>query len=182
MDAEAIHAITSTPPTTAAAGVSPIAAAMVHAPKNVHESAGGAAATALISTPGQFYSELQALAQNPAQFKSLAAQVARLFENAASKASGSEAQVLADLASRFSLAAQTGVLPPPGGAQASPANPAPAASARSVHASTPAHFYDRGAGSGLQAEVVQMTFASALRLLNQTSAALDGPSATTNHP
>jgi hypothetical protein len=175
MDAEAIHAITSSPAVTATAGVPSVAAAPAHPPKNVLESSGGAAATALISTPGQFYSELQALAQNPAQFKSLAAQVARLFENAASRASGSDAQVLANLANRFSLAAQTGVLPPPGGTQVSPAPPP-------IQASAPAHFYDSGARSGLQSEAVQNAFMNALSLVNQTNVTVGETTATTEKP
>jgi hypothetical protein len=171
MDAEAIHAITSTPSLTAPSGVGHVAAnAPAQASKRASGSNGaeshGAAATAAISTPGQFYSELQALAQNPARFKSVAAQVALLFENAASKASGSEAQVLADLASRFSLAAQTGVLPPPGGAQVSPAAPSEDVKPIAPTSGVPSHFYG-SSSSGLPSESqrVEQTFASARDLI-----------------
>ena len=49
--------------------------------------AAGGAETATISTPGQFFSDLQQLSQsNPAQFKQVAAQLATNFQNAASSA------------------------------------------------------------------------------------------------
>jgi hypothetical protein len=172
MDAEAIHAITSTPSVTAPSGVGHVAASIPPQALKRTPETHGAAATAAISTPGQFYSELQALAQNPARFKSVAAQVALLFENAASKASGAEAQVLADLASRFSLAAQTGVLPPPGGAQVSPdaasENVKPIAPTTGV----PAHFYDRTGSPSLasRSQGVEQAFASALNLIGASPA------------
>ncbi len=81
------------------------------------------ASTASISTPGQFMSEMQQLSQqNPTEFKSVAAQVATAFQNAASQASGPEAKLLTSLANMFSQAAQTGTLQPPQGPGSSAAS------------------------------------------------------------
>lgn len=170
MDAEAIHGITATASLTSAS-VGHVGPAAAQAPKAAPLPAAGGAATALISTPGQFYSELQGLAQNPAKFRSVAAQVALLFEAAASKASGSEAQVLADLANRFSLAAQTGVLPPPGGAQAQAAPPQSAPPVRPSIAGGPAHFYDSNAGATLQSSAIHEAFVNALRVVTRAAPA-----------
>jgi hypothetical protein len=83
-------------------------------------SGSGPAATASLSTPGQLFGELQQLSQqNPAQFKAVAAQLATTFQNAASQASGPQAQFLTQLANQFTQASQTGTLQPPPGAQGS---------------------------------------------------------------
>jgi hypothetical protein len=81
-------------------------------------SASGAAATATISTPGQLFGELQQLSQqDPSKFKVVASQLASTFQNAASQASGPQAQFLTQLANQFTQAAQTGSLQPAQGTQ-----------------------------------------------------------------
>lgn len=81
-------------------------------------SASGPAATTSFSAPGQLFSELQQLSQqNPTEFKSVASQLATTFQNAASQATGSQAQFLTQLSNQFTQAAQTGTLQPPPSAQ-----------------------------------------------------------------
>jgi hypothetical protein len=62
-----------------------------------------------ISKPGQLMSQLGALAQNdPAQFKSVTADIAQQLKDAASSQSGSAANFLNKLADKFSAASQSG--------------------------------------------------------------------------
>jgi hypothetical protein len=81
-----------------------------------------------ISGPGQFFSKMQQLSQqDPAEFKQIASQVAQTFTDAASKATGNDAQMLTQLADQFSQAAQTGTLqlPSPPDGSAAPDGPPP---------------------------------------------------------
>lgn len=133
----------------------------------------GAAGTASISSPAQFFSEMQQLSQqNPTEFKSVAAQVATTFQNAASQASGPEAQFLNGLASQFSQAAQTGTLQAPGaqGTQAAAATQASGTSGAHHH-----HHHHHGGAS--MSSGVEQAFQSATSLLDQ---ALQGTSSSTS--
>jgi hypothetical protein len=137
----------------------------------------GGAATAQISTPGQFLSDMQQLSQqNPAEFKAVAAQVATSFQNAASQTSGPQAQVLNNLANQFSQAAQTGSLQAPQGTQAGQAAQAPqglqgvAASQGSGGAGVHHHHHHHGGGgSATQSSVIQQAFQGAMTILNQAT-------------
>jgi trimeric autotransporter adhesin len=117
---------------------------------------GGAGSTS-ISSAGQFFSEMQQLSQaNPTEFKAVAAQVATSFQDAASKASGPQAQMLTSLANQFSQAAQTGTLPSP----------------QSQGSGTKgAHHHHRhgGGGSTSQSSSVQSAFQSAMQILQQAT-------------
>lgn len=73
-----------------------------------------------ISRPGQLFSQLSSLAQsNPDQFKSVTADIATKLKDAASSASGSQADFLNKIADRFQAASQSGnvsdLAPPQGG-------------------------------------------------------------------
>ncbi len=79
-----------------------------------------------VSQPGQLFSQLQSLAQSdPTQFKQVTAEIASQLKDAASSATGKQADFLNNLANRFQTASQSGKasdLAPPtqqGGAQAS---------------------------------------------------------------
>lgn len=62
-----------------------------------------------VSQPGQLLSQLQNLAQtDPAQFKQVTANIAQQLQQAASSATGKQAEVLNDLAARFQSASQSG--------------------------------------------------------------------------
>ena len=92
---------------TVGAAVTPTAAEGVAPPV-------GGTPSAAISTPGQLFSEMQQLSQqNPTLFKTAAAEVAAVFQNAASQASGPEATFLSYLANQFNQSAQTGSLQSP---------------------------------------------------------------------
>ncbi len=138
----------------------------------------GGAATAAISTPGQFLSEMQQLSQqNPTEFKAVAAQVATSFQNAASQATGSQAQFLTNLANQFSQAAQTGSLQ---AAQGGAAQGPQAASASQAGGSAGAHHHHHhhgGGGGAAQSSDVQQAFQSAMSILSQ---ATQGASGTTS--
>src|ERR1700722_12303152 len=100
---------------SALSGVTP--AATSGSPSSIPPA--GAAATASISTPGQFFSEMQQLSQqDPAEFKAVAAKVSAAMQTAAGQTSGPQATFLTHLANQFSQAAQTGTLQPPQGAPA----------------------------------------------------------------
>lgn len=76
----------------------------------------GATSTS-ISAGGQLFSELQQLSQqSPAEFKTVAAQLAKTFQSAASQTSGAQAELLTGLANQLGQASQTGTLSPPEGA------------------------------------------------------------------
>lgn len=154
-----------------------------------------AESTATISGPGQFFSEMEQLSQqNPAEFQAVAAQVATTFQNAASQASGPQAQFLTNLANMFSQAAQTGVLQPPQAAQgASGSQGTPQAQAAQTTAAVPPvqgmqanessggaahrHHHHHGGGSAGQSSEVQQAFQSAISILNQ---AMQGTSTSTS--
>ena len=139
-------------------------------------SAVGAAATAAISTPAQFMSQMQQLSQtDPSQFKAVAASVATSFQNAAAQASGSQAQVLTGLASQFTQAAQTGTLPAPQ-ASAPVASVQGAQGASAGHAGAHHHHHGGGA-SATQSSSVQEAFQDAMNVLSQ---ATQGTSSSTS--
>jgi hypothetical protein len=161
--------IASMPTTTSTGAVSPSSASISSIPPPI-----GGAATASISTPGQFLSQMQELSQqNPTEFKAVAAQVATSFQNAASQASGSQAQFLTNLANQFSQAAQTGSLQPPQGAQSAQAPQG----AQGVQASQSSggvgthhhHHHGGGGGSMSQSSDVQQAFLSAMSILTQAT-------------
>jgi hypothetical protein len=134
-----INNIQGTAATTAATGVDPIAqpAASPTSPL----SGSGPAATASFSAGGQLFGELQQLSQqDPTQFKAVAAQIATTFQNAASQASGPQAQFLTHLANQFTQAAQTGTLAPPQGT--------PGAGGAGEAAGGHHHHHHHGGGGG----------------------------------
>jgi hypothetical protein len=123
----------------------------------------GAASTS-ISTPGQFFSEMQQLSQsNPTEFKTVAADVAKTFQTAASQASGPQAQLLTNLANQFTQAAQTGSLQAPQGAQSG------SQAAQGSRAGTHHHHHHGGGGSITQSSSVQQAFQSAMSSLEQAT-------------
>src|ERR1019366_10478146 len=139
-------------------------------------SAVGAAATAAISTPAQFMSQMQQLSQtDPSEFKTVAAGVATVFQNAAAQASGSQAQFLNGLASQFTQAAQTGTLPAPQ-ASAPVASGQGAQGASAGHAGAHHHHHGGGA-SATQSSSVQEAFQDAMNVLSQ---ATQGTSSSTS--
>lgn len=133
-------------------------------------SGSGPAATATLSTPGQLFGELQQLSQqDPAKFKAVAAQLATTFQNAASQASGPQAQFLTQLANQFTQAAQTGTLQPPQGAQG-----AGASSGGHHHH----HHHGGGGGGGGVSSIVgsdssdvNQAYQSALSIVEQATGA-----------
>lgn len=160
---------------------------------SISAPAAGAESTS-ISAPGQFFSTMQQLSQsNPAEFQSVAAQVATTFQKAASQASGPEAQFLSNLASQFSQAAQTGALQPPQGAPgpqggqagqstqgvqtaqgahaaaASPAGPVAPGTQGSGSGGGHHHHHRHGGGSSSQSSAVQQAFQSAIGILDQAT-------------
>jgi hypothetical protein len=147
----------------------------------------GGAANATISTPGQFLGEMQDLSQqNPAEFKTVAAQVAASFQRAASQASGPQAQFLTSLANRFDQASQTGSLQPPQGAQAAQTGQAAqgvsGAGASQAGGGSAVHHHRHGGGSEMtESAAVQQAFQSAMNILSQTmqGASTSTPSTST---
>jgi hypothetical protein len=141
-------------------------------PSSIPPPMGGAASTS-ISTPGQFFSEMQQLSQqNPSEFKTVAAQVATSFQNAASQTSGPQAQFLSNLANQFTQAAQTGTLQAPEGAQAAQsgqsaqvAQGGPSSGSAGMHH----HHHHGGGGSMSQSSSVQQAFQSAMQILEQAT-------------
>ncbi len=139
------------------------------------------AATASISTPASFLSQMQQLSQtNPTEFKAVAAQVATSFQNAADQASGTQAQFLTALANTFNQAAQTGSLQPAQSAQSAQASQTVQAAlgAQGVQAAGQAgassgahhhHHHGHGGGSSAQSSQVQQAFANALDILHQAT-------------
>jgi hypothetical protein len=151
----AIDAASVTPPSTAV---------------GASDSASGAeAGVASISTPGQFFSDMQQLSQtNPSEFKAVAGQVATSFQNAASQASGSQAQFLTNLANQFTQAAQTGSLQTPQGAPSVPA--VQGAQGAASHPGGHHHHHHGGGGaSATQSSAVQQAFESAMTILGQAT-------------
>lgn len=153
-------------------------------PSSIPPPMGGVASTS-ISTPGQFFSEMQQLSQqNPSEFKTVAAQVATSFQNAASQATGQEAQFLTNLANQFTQAAQTGTLQAPQGAQSGQSGQA-AQGAQGTQSGSGAeghhHHHHHGGGSMSQSSSVQQAFASAMSILEQAtgSTSTSGPSTST---
>lgn len=131
-------------------------------------STSGAAATATISTPGQLFGELQQLSQqNPSKFKAVAAQLASTFQNAASQATGPQAQFLTQLANQFTQASQTGTLQPPQGVQGSQG----AGGAAGGHH----HHHHHGGGGGVSSLIggdsssVDTAYQSALSIVSQAT-------------
>jgi hypothetical protein len=136
------------------------------------------AATASISTPASFLSQMQQLSQtNPTEFKAVAAQVATSFQNAAGQATGAQAQFLTALANTFNQAAQTGSLQPAQSAQSAQASQTVQGAqgvqgAGKVGGSSGAHHHHHhhgGGGSSAQSSQVQQAFANAVDILNQAT-------------
>jgi hypothetical protein len=135
-------------------------------------SGSGPAATTSLSTPGQLFGELQQLSQqDPAKFKAVAAQLATNFQNAASQASGPQAQFLTQLANQFTQASQTGTLQPPSGAQGTQ-GVGGAAGGHHHH-----HHHGAGGGGGAAAAImgdssdVNQAYQSALGIVSQATGA-----------
>ncbi len=137
-------------------------------PSSIPPPMAGAASTS-ISTPGQFFSEMQQLSQsNPTEFKTVAAAVAKSFQTAASQATGSQAQFLNNLANQFTQAAQTGTMPSPQGAQ-SGGQAQGAQGSQSGSAGGHHHHHHGGGGSMSQSSSVQQAFQSAMSILQQAT-------------
>lgn len=168
-----VNSIFGNSPLTSAGSVG---AAGTSTPSSIPPPMGGAA-SASISTPGQFLSEMQQLSQqNPTEFKVVAAQVAASFQNAASQTSGPQAKFLSSLANQFSQAAQTGSLQPPQGSQSGQSVQAlqgpQGTQASQGGGSTGTHHHHHhhgGGGSMSQSSDVQQAFQSALDILNQAT-------------
>jgi hypothetical protein len=170
MNINSLFGSQATAPTSNVGAVNPSSAGVSSVPPPM-----GGAATAAISTPGQFLSQMQQLSQqNPTEFKAVAAQVATSFQKAASQATGPQAQFLTNLANQFSQAAQTGSLPtPPGAAQG-----AEAVSAGQAGGSAGAHHHPHHHGGGsAQFSDVQQAFQTAMSILSQATSGAT-PSAT----
>jgi hypothetical protein len=148
--------------TTATSNVNPVTTTSTTSASSIPPSA---AASAAISTPGQFFSQMQSLSQsNPTEFKAVASQVATTFQNAASQATGQQAQFLTNLANQFSQAAQTGTMPNPATGAASGASAAQAASPQGAP-HTHHHHHHGGGGGG----AVSQAFQSAMETLTQAT-------------
>jgi hypothetical protein len=160
--------LTNTTSATSSTGVGATATAR---PSSVPPGMGGAGSTS-ISTPGQFFSQMQQLSQqNPTEFKSVAAQVAKVFQTAASEASGPQAQVLTNLANQLTQAAQTGTLQSAQPAEASQATQSAQTSPSAGGARGHHHHHRHGAGKGSmsQSSGVQQAFQSAMQVLTQAT-------------
>jgi|HubBroStandDraft_5_1064220.scaffolds.fasta_scaffold384512_1 hypothetical protein len=133
-----------------------------NSPSSVPPAATGSAATASISTPAQFFNQLQQLSQqDPTQFKAVASQLATSFQNAASQASGPQAKALNNLANQLDQAAQTGQLQPPQSAQG-------AAGSSQAGGGYHHHHHHGGGGSASgQSSEVQQAFQTAVGILDQ---------------
>lgn len=127
----------------------------------------GPAASATISTPGQFFSQLQQLAQtDPTQFKQVAAQLATNFQNAAGQATGPQAKFLSNLADQFNQAAQTGTMPAPQAPQGAQGAGGAGGGGGAHHH----HHHGGGGGFGGQGSAsneVQQALESAMTILQQ---------------
>jgi hypothetical protein len=155
-------------PTTSTTSVGAIQAPTA-SPSSIPPAVGGAA-TASISGPGQFFSEMQQLSQsNPAEFKAVAAQVATSFQNAASQASGPQAKMLNNLAHQFTQASQTGTLQAPTSGQGAQGAQAAqnAGSGSSASGGGHHHHHHHGGGGMGQSSQVQQAFDSAMSILTQ---------------
>jgi hypothetical protein len=149
-------------------------------PSSIPPPMGGAVGSASISTPGQFFSQMQQLSQsNPTEFKTVAAAVAKSFQTAASQATGSQAQFLTNLANQFTQAAQTGTMPSPQGAQsggqAQGAQGSPSGSFGAHH-----HHHHGGGGSMSQSSSVQQAFQSAMSILEQATGGTSSSGSSTS--
>ncbi|HZU82818.1 MAG TPA: hypothetical protein VE987_07875 [Polyangiaceae bacterium] len=124
-----------------------------------------AAATATISRPGQLFADLQQLSQqDPAQFKTVATELATSFQNAASQTSGPQAKLLTDLSSQLNQAAQTGNLQPLQAAQGS----AGAAGGQGAHQHHHHHGGGySGGGTAGQSSAVQQAIQSAMSAVTE---------------
>jgi len=139
----------------------------------------GAAATATISTPGQLFGELQQLSQqDPSKFKAVAAQLATIFQNGASQASGPQAQFLTQLANQFTQASQTGTLQSPQSAQ-------PAAGVSAATGGHHHHHHHHGGGGGGALAIggdssdVDQAYQSALSVVTQATGGSSTSSSST---
>jgi hypothetical protein len=134
-----------------------------------------------LSTPGQLMAKMRQLAvTNPLEFKLLAARLGASFQQAASDATGQDAQLLTKVSTQFQVAAQSGQLDTGAtGASATGADvvsgAAPVRPARqSVYPYDGGHLYspDDRAGTSRaswQASAVQQAFAAALGVVDATS-------------
>jgi hypothetical protein len=118
--------------------------------------------------------------QNPSEFKAVAAQVATLFQSAASRASGSQAQFLTNLANQFAQSAQTGSLEAsPGDPSAPSGQTAGGAQGAGSNAPHPHHPRDGGASMN-RSSSVQQAFQSAMQILEQATGGTSSSSAPTS--
>jgi hypothetical protein len=164
MNINNVYGNIATAPTAAAAAIT-----QAPVPTSSVASGSGPASTTTLSTPGQLYGQLQQLSQqDPATFKAVAAQLATHFQNAASQATGPQAQFLTQLASQFTQAAQTGTLQPPQSAQG-----VNAAGGGHHH-----HHHHGGGGGGAVAAIagspsgdVNQAYESALSIVAQATGA-----------
>jgi hypothetical protein len=141
---------------------------------SIPAAAVGGAATASISTPGQLFSGLQQLSQqNPTQFKTVSAQLATNFQNAAQTTSGPQAQFLNSLAAQFGQAAQTGQL-------AAPQAAAGAGSAAGGAGGHHHHHHGHGMSTGGSSDAVDQAFQSAMNILQQVQGASGASGASTS--
>jgi hypothetical protein len=143
------------------------AATQVGASPSSAPPATGGAASASISTPGQFMSEMQQLSQsNPTEFKAVASQVAASFQSAASQATGQQAQVLSGLASTFTQAAQTGSLQ--------------AGQSRGTAGAHHHHHHHGGGSSSSGSSSIAQAFESAMSILTQVTQGGSAPATSTS--
>jgi hypothetical protein len=159
---------------TATSNVAATSATQAVSPGGSIPAAPPGAGSASISTPGQFFSEMQQLSEsNPSEFKAVATQVAASFQSAASQATGQQAQFLTSLAATFTQAAQTGSLQAPQGAGSGQAAPSTGTAGAHHH-----HHHHGGGSSSSGSSSIQQAFESAMSILTQ--ATQGGSAATTS--
>ena len=144
---------------------------------SIAPSAMGGSEMATISGPGQFFSDLQQLSQSdPTKFKQVASQLATSFQNAASNATGADAQRLNSIANNLSQAAQTGSLqppqPPPSAGTVGQTGDASGSGGAHHHH----HHHGGGGGGGGQSSAMNQAFQAATSILTQS---LSSSSSTT---
>jgi hypothetical protein len=133
-----------------------------------------------ISRPGQLFSQLSSLAQsNPVEFKSVTADIAQKLKDAASSATGSQADFLNKIADRFQSASQSGSI----------SDLAPAQQGGRAHGHRHHGGHHGGGGGGGAAtggeggeslgQIVQGIISGALSSVGSTAASADATTATT---
>ncbi|MGA3122560.1 MAG: hypothetical protein ABSF69_17485 [Polyangiaceae bacterium] len=139
------------------------------APKTLPPPPKAPAITTSISQPAQFLSEMQQLSQQePTRFNTVARQVAASFRQAASQASGVDAQSLTHLATQFALAAQSGrlqPLPTTGSRAPDPPRGGIQSAGPSGGSIAPRSYRPDDDGTGTQSSVVGQAFQTAAEIL-----------------